>query len=716
MDGARAFDLDDPDEHVPAIRGKKSRLFAARHVRLATDDLSEDDDVGTADAGISPTRLTYKEKMVRAREMFASKSVGECADSSAESPPGKGTLMAELDRDESVGCAPSIAQFANTSGPLHRRVRSLSRAFHEAFALARSSPVASLNAFAESRTGRLAVLLFVSLCSLAVLLRRSSQPSASPPPSALVIRPRFPSSPHIPLASPQGISSEVGSPPPPPPPPPPSLQESVSPPRPRPRPPAPPPLLLPHQSPPPLSPTALLNARYLYGQSSNDTAAAGILIHQLDGIDLGNLRDEFGRLKKPWMPCPQTGMTWCSDIGDRMSASIINAQLPHLFSDVAAGFIINPRAEMLCSFPKDGGTMPYTCTVDERGDEAGCVPGCYGAGRRRTRCDNLIKGCYDPEHVQTMLEDQAHVPPDKCDRCSQGNGCRYNEVRRPRVPPRHTCASIHAPVDPPVVCQPQIVLDAAAWVRDLPHTIQAIFFPRGGDVAKAREIHKQFVDHFGMQASDLPFLQLDIQNPNRPFETAILDDPGLRIPPAYSLTSNKCHALMSDPTSKFWTLWGSKAWEKLPNGENGCWTGGGDFFENVLGGGQCDTNWYEGAKGNLGRPEMRPPFTAEAPALLGFDESIYAFCSTLVGQPTNFIKANGLDFNEELAQRCVDANINILRIISSTRKPWTMCQNLRWVLCALTGKVSRPSAPSRRAPTPTPLQGPAAPRVACSYH
>ena len=71
MNGARAFDLDDPAEHLPAIRGKKSRLFAARHVRLATDDLSEDDDVGTADAGIPPTRLTYKEKMVRARAMFA---------------------------------------------------------------------------------------------------------------------------------------------------------------------------------------------------------------------------------------------------------------------------------------------------------------------------------------------------------------------------------------------------------------------------------------------------------------------------------------------------------------------------------------------------------------------------------------------------------------------------------------------------------------------
>ena len=238
-------------------------------------------------------------------------------------------------------------------------------------------------------------------------------------------------------------------------------------------------------------------------------------------------------------------------------------------------------------------------------------------------------------------------------------------------------------------------------MRDLPHTIQAVFFPRGGDITKAREVHKQFVNHFEMQASDLPFLQLDVQNPNRPFETAILDDSGLRIPPPYLLTSNKCHALMSDPMSKFWTLWGNTAWEKLPNGKPGCWTGrfGEAYFDHILSGGQCDTNWFEGAKGALGRQETRPPFTTEAPALLGFDDSIYAFCSTLVGKPVNFIKSDGLDFNEELAERCVRANINILRIISTTRSHWNMCQNLRWILCALTGKVSRPSASSRRAPT-----------------
>lgn len=237
---------------------------------------------------------------------------------------------------------------------------------------------------------------------------------------------------------------------------------------------------------------------------------------------------------------------------------------------------------------------------------------------------------------------------------------------------------------------PQIVLDAAAWVRGLPHTIEGIFFPRGGDIAAARRIHKQFVDHFGLDASALPFLQLDIERPEEPFETAVLEDPGLPIPPAYALTSTRCRAMLSDPLSKFWTLWGLKAWEKLPNGAMGCWNGpfaGSSYFDHVLSGGQCDANWFEGAKGALGQQASRPRFTAAAPALLGFDDTIFSFCSAQIDEPVHFVKTKYTgDFNEELAERCERANQNILRVISK-RLPWTMCQNLRWQVCALTGKL-----------------------------
>ena len=77
----------------------------------------------------------------------------------------------------------------------------------------------------------------------------------------------------------------------------------------------------------------------------------------------------------------------------------------------------------------------------------------------------------------------------------------------------------------------------------------------------------------------------------------------------------------------------------------------------------------------------RPHFTAPAPALLGFDESILGYCSQLVG-----LGFDGGDLNAELADRCVRANRNVLRLIRGGR-PWDMCQNIEWQLCALNGKL-----------------------------
>uniref|UniRef100_A0A7S3ADA6 Uncharacterized protein n=1 Tax=Haptolina ericina TaxID=156174 RepID=A0A7S3ADA6_9EUKA len=46
-----------------------------------------------------------------------------------------------------------------------------------------------------------------------------------------------------------------------------------------------------------------------------------------------------------------------------------------------------------------------------------------------------------------------------------------------------------------------------------------------------------------------------------------------------------------------------------------------------------------------------------------------------------------------MAHRCVDANRNILRLLSS-RVPWNMCQNLQWVLCAARGELPGQSSPT----------------------
>ena len=54
----------------------------------------------------------------------------------------------------------------------------------------------------------------------------------------------------------------------------------------------------------------------------------------------------------------------------------------------------------------------------------------------------------------------------------------------------------------------------------------------------------------------------------------------------------------------------------------------------------------------------RPRYTAPAPALLGFDETILGYCSHLVG-----LDFDGGDLNTELAERCVRANKNVLRLL-----------------------------------------------------
>ena len=82
-------------------------------------------------------------------------------------------------------------------------------------------------------------------------------------------------------------------------------------------------------------------------------------------------------------------------------------------------------------------------------------------------------------------------------------------------------------------------------------------------------------------------------------------------------------------------------------------------------------NLLEGVGGELGEEESRPDLD-DAPALLGLDDTIFAFCSALLNEQTWYDGApNG--FNPELAYRCTQANRNVLRLLSM-RKPWNMCQ------------------------------------------
>jgi len=136
-----------------------------------------------------------------------------------------------------------------------------------------------------------------------------------------------------------------------------------------------------------------------------------------------------------------------------------------------------------------------------------------------------------------------------------------------------------------------------------------------------------------------------------------------------------------DPSSKFHGMWGP-AWQMVGPGEWRCWDGlgGKQWLEGMWKGTWCNRNWMEGSAADMGGDGM-PAFSKPAPALLGFDETILGYCSELVG-----MGFDGGDLNTELAQRCVWANKNVLRLFSGAR-PWDMCQNIEWQMCALTGKL-----------------------------
>ena len=274
------------------------------------------------------------------------------------------------------------------------------------------------------------------------------------------------SSPSSSLRSSQLFHFDEWSPPPPPPPFPPGRVPCPPPPL-----PASPPPLPPSPLPPPIATAATLNHLFARGRPSNDLTQVGLLLHQTDAMDNGH--DE-----PPWLPCPQH--LWCRQYGDRFSASIVNAQLPYIFSDRAPGFVLHPGLVSInCAYPKDGATMHQTCEPPGRSE--GCVPGCAAWGDG-----------WPASKLGEMLQQQLEHPAPWSGSCGEGGGCRHNEI----------------------------VLDAASWVQGLPKTIQAIFFPSGAAEWEARRMRERFLDAFGLAGSELPIFRLDLSNLQAPFSPA----------------------------------------------------------------------------------------------------------------------------------------------------------------------------------------------------
>jgi len=110
------------------------------------------------------------------------------------------------------------------------------------------------------------------------------------------------------------------------------------------------------------------------------------------------------------------------------------------------------------------------------------------------------------------------------------------------------------------------------------------------------------------------------------------------------------------------------------------WQSAQDYFLNARWGGSCNTNWYEGNAGGhdeniLGAQNFLPTgwFPHDAPALLGFDESIDEHCWAHGGFGSH-------------AMACIHAGFNILSLYGN-RVPYNICRNLEWQVCAVKGLI-----------------------------
>jgi hypothetical protein len=161
-----------------------------------------------------------------------------------------------------------------------------------------------------------------------------------------------------------------------------------------------------------------------------------------------------------------------------------------------------------------------------------------------------------------------------------------------------------------------------------------------------------------------------------------------------ALDGAKCAAMLSDKAGKMWSMWAPSGWERRARGGPACFEQGAPpfSFEAVLGGERCDRNWYEGVLPTTPTYPDHP-----APALLGFDPTIYAYCSAQI------LKQEGPFYGDhgELARRCVTASRNILRVMGTSEGAWNMCLNLYWIGCAIQGALpGQRSPPQHGAPQP----------------
>ena len=174
-------------------------------------------------------------------------------------------------------------------------------------------------------------------------------------------------------------------------------------------------------------------------------------------------------------------------------------------------------------------------------------------------------------------------------------------------------------------------------------------------------------------------------------------------PPPYllwpgPLSAEKCEAMMGDPAGLFRKMFAAHPFQQRQRNKPDCWDIRRDdrskrqqahqYFNETLAGDHCASNWYEGNPDELGEADRTPSFSANSPALLGFDETIDDYCRL---QPmVNYAATQAGGYWH--ATQCIGANLNILSLYG-VRVPYNICRNLEWMVCAAGGKLPGQNTP-----------------------
>jgi len=219
-----------------------------------------------------------------------------------------------------------------------------------------------------------------------------------------------------------------------------------------------------------------LNALFRAGEPSNNLAKAGVLVRQFDGqSDLSSGR--------PWLPCPSEA--WCHEHEQFWPSSIINSGVRHLYYPDKAGFVLAPELV----------TVMCACQAD-------CNSNSQAKGRRgcsaRPCCDYDDVKCA-PKNI--YHEDFFHFVD---------HDCSY--------PPDELYEALAAQQRREDHKHNEIVLDNLKTAEQMPDAVMAFFFMSEESRTEATTMHRNFLQMYGVSATQCPLLRLDLSGTD-PFGT-----------------------------------------------------------------------------------------------------------------------------------------------------------------------------------------------------